>query len=193
MEASARPRVLPIGNLTSQLWCNFYLDGLHNWITETAGHGAYVRYTDDFLLFGEDKEHLWQLWAGIVEQLAAVRLKLAEPKSRLLATQEGVPFCGLRFLPGLRPRILGATKRRFERRRAKWRALGGTQRLSELVFSWCQFACEANSLGLRRRMVGGRRTHAGGCGVERRGRFGEGCRRSVDVAGGPSVGRVAWL
>jgi len=115
--AGARARGLPIGNLTSQLWGNFYLDDMDHWVTETQQHGDYLRYTDDFLLFGDDKARLWELRAGLVEQLARVRLKLAEPKSRLLATREGVPFCGFRFLPGLRPRILGATKRRFEARR----------------------------------------------------------------------------
>ena len=90
------------------LWGNFYLDALDHCITEQECHGAYVRYTDDFLVFGDDKIRLWELRAGIVEQLARVRLKLTEPKSRLLAAREGVPFCGFRFLPGLRPRILVA-------------------------------------------------------------------------------------
>ena len=117
MEVAGRARGLPIGNLTSQLWGNFYLDDMDHWVTETERHGAYLRYTDDFLLFGDDKPRLWERHAGVVEQLARLRLKLAEPKSRLLATREGVPFCGFRFQPGLRPRLLGATKRRFERRR----------------------------------------------------------------------------
>ena len=42
-DASARPRGLPIGNLTSQLWGNFYLDGLDLWPTETCRHGNYSR------------------------------------------------------------------------------------------------------------------------------------------------------
>ena len=58
LEAAARPRGLPIGNLTSQLWGNFYLDGMDHWITEAERKGAYLRYTDDFLLFGDDKARL---------------------------------------------------------------------------------------------------------------------------------------
>jgi hypothetical protein len=142
-----RPRGLPIGNLTSQLWGNFYLDGLDHWITESQRHGAYLRYTDDFLLFGEDKTRLEDLRAGIVVQLAAVRLMLAEPKSRLLATREGVPFCGFRFFPGVRPRILGATKRRFERRRRVLARLKDFPRLTRSVFAWYQFSREGNSTG----------------------------------------------
>lgn len=147
--AAARPRGLPIGNLTSQLWGNFYLDGLDHWITETERHGAYLRYTDDFLLFGGDKARLWTLRTGLAAQLAAVRLKLAEPKSRLLTTDEGVPFCGFRFRPDLRPRVLGATKRRFEQRRHRLVRCGSVRRLSETVFAWYQFSREGNCAGLR--------------------------------------------
>jgi hypothetical protein len=150
LEAAERPRGVPIGNLTSQLWGNFYLDGLDHWITETQQHGAYLRYTDDFLLFGDDKSRLWDLRDGIREQLAAVRLQLSEPKSRLLASREGVPFCGFLFRPGLRQRILGATKRRFERRRYALFDRGELRRLGVSVFAWYQFSREGNSQGLRR-------------------------------------------
>jgi hypothetical protein len=80
-----------------------------------------------------------------------LRLKLSFPKSRLLATREGVPFCGFRFMPGLRPRILGTTKRRFEQRRESLArdAAPGSERTAH-VFGWYQFALEANSLGLRK-------------------------------------------
>ena len=147
---TAKPRGLPIGNLTSQLWGNFYLDELDHWLTETCRHGAYVRYTDDCLIFSNDKTRLWELRAGIAGQLTRVRLRLAEPKSRLLATREGVPFCGFRFLPGLRPRILGTTKRRFEARRRRWDGRREFRRLSATVFAWYQFSREGNSTGLRR-------------------------------------------
>jgi hypothetical protein len=145
-----RPCGLPIGNLTSQIWGNIYLDEMDHLITDQLDHGAYLRYTDDFLLFGDDKPALWELRDRIVAHLATIHLKLAEPKSRLMATKEGVPFCGFKFLPGLQPRILGATKRRFERRRD--RILHDGTPLDEVttsIFSWYQFSKEANSEGLR--------------------------------------------
>jgi len=152
LEAAQRPRGLPIGNLTSQLWGNFYLDGLDHWLTEHERHGAYLRYTDDFLVFADDKPRLWTLREDVQHQLAAVRLKPADPKTRLLATREGVPFCGFRFLPDLRPRVLGATKRRFEQRRYAL-ASGEGRRLSVAVFAWYQFSREGNTEGLRRAYV----------------------------------------
>lgn len=150
VDALQRPRGLPIGNLTSQLWGNFYLDALDHWVTETQAHGEYLRYTDDFLLFGKTKERLWELRAGVVEQLAALRLKLALPKSRLMATHEGVPFCGFRFLPDRGSRVLGATKRRFELRRYTLFAQMDFPRLTASIYGWYQFSREANSEGLRR-------------------------------------------
>ena len=144
------PDGLPIGNLTSQLWGNFYLDALDHEITEQLGHGAYLRYTDDFLLFGNDKSALWELRERVVAHLGGIKLCLAEPKSRLLATREGVPFCGFRFLPGQRPRVLGATKRRFQARRGRLRREGDFPMLTRAVFSWYQFSQEGNTLGLRR-------------------------------------------
>jgi hypothetical protein len=149
--APNRPgRGVPIGNLTSQLWGNFYLDGLDHWVTEQCRHGDYLRYTDDFLLCGDEKARLWELRAGIIAHLASLRLRLAEPKSRLLAAREGIPFCGFRFFPGLRPRILGATKRRFEDRRRRLTKQREFFGLTKSVFAWYQFSREANSTGLRR-------------------------------------------
>lgn len=151
LAAAARPRGLPIGNLTSQLWGNYLLDAMDHRIAETERCGGYLRYTDDFLLFGDDKRHLLELRGVVVEELAALRLRLAVPKSRLLATREGLPFCGFRFLPGRRPRVLGATKRRFERRRnGLARGRGDQAALTACVFGWYQFSREANSEGLRR-------------------------------------------
>ncbi len=146
---ASRPRGLPIGNLTSQWWGNFYLDEMDHFLTERCCHGDYLRYTDDFLLFANDPGRLWELRAEIVGQLAALRLRLAEPKSRLLQTLEGVPFCGFRFFPSLSPRILGATKRRFEARRRRLLKRRDFRQLGVSVFAWYQFSQEGNSAGLR--------------------------------------------
>ncbi len=148
--AADRPRGLPIGNLTSQLWANFHLDKLDHWIAEEQRCGAYLRYTDDFLLFDDNKERLRELRDAIVQKLAALRLKLAEPKSRLLASNEGVPFCGFSFQPGYSPRILGAKKRRFEAKRYSLYRRAKMRDLTQVTFSWYQFSREANSDGLRR-------------------------------------------
>ena len=144
-------RGLPIGSLTSQLWGNLMLDGLDHWVVEGLRVGSYVRYTDDFLLFGNAKEVLWEARLGIVERLGRIGLELAEPKSRLMKCAEGVPFCGFRFLPGVRSRVLGATKRRFEGRRGRVLKAGvGLAEWGRSVKAWYHFSGEGNSVGLRR-------------------------------------------
>ena len=45
---ASRLRGLPIGNLTSQLWGNFYLDEMDHLIKERLGAVGYARYTDDW-------------------------------------------------------------------------------------------------------------------------------------------------
>ena len=52
---TSRPHGLPIGNLTSQLWANLFLDRLDHVIKEELRVKAYARYTDDFLLWADDK------------------------------------------------------------------------------------------------------------------------------------------
>ncbi len=56
--AANRPRGLPIGNLTSQFWANCYLNPFDHFVKRELRCPAYLRYVDDFLLFGDDKRQL---------------------------------------------------------------------------------------------------------------------------------------
>ena len=51
-------RGLPIGNLTSQFFANVYLNPLDHFVKHELRVKGYVRYMDDFLLFGEDRPTL---------------------------------------------------------------------------------------------------------------------------------------
>ncbi len=57
--AVCRPRGLPIGNLTSQFWSNVYLNDFDWFVQRELQCGTYLRYVDDFVLFGNDKRSLW--------------------------------------------------------------------------------------------------------------------------------------
>ena len=54
--ALQRPTGIPIGNLTSQLFSNIYLSELDYFVKQELRWKPYLRYMDDFLLFGQDKE-----------------------------------------------------------------------------------------------------------------------------------------
>jgi retron-type reverse transcriptase len=49
---------LPIGNLTSQFFANIYLNELDHFVKDILGYDRYIRYVDDFIILGEDKERL---------------------------------------------------------------------------------------------------------------------------------------
>ncbi len=49
---------LPIGNLTSQLFGNIYLDGMDKYIKHKLGFRYYGRYVDDFFMVCKDKQRL---------------------------------------------------------------------------------------------------------------------------------------
>ena len=97
--AMLRPRGLPIGNLTSQFWANCYLNGFDHFVTRELGCGAYLRYVDDFLLFGDDKAQLWRWRERIVQRLAGLRLTLHARQAVVRPTREGIPFLGFVVYP----------------------------------------------------------------------------------------------
>ena len=51
---------LPIGNLTSQYFANYYLSFFDHWCKEILKSKEYIRYMDDFLLFSNDRDMLEQ-------------------------------------------------------------------------------------------------------------------------------------
>jgi hypothetical protein len=93
---------LPIGNLTSQWFGCIYLNAFDHWVKEELHCPGYVRYVDDFLLFGRDRGELAVWRARIAMKLAEVRLSLNEGKSRAFPTAQGVTFLGQRIWMGRR-------------------------------------------------------------------------------------------
>lgn len=106
--AAARPRGLPIGNLTSQFWANVYLNGFDHFVKRQLRAAGYVRYVDDFALFADDKVTLWEWRHAIVERLAGLRLTIhsgGHPRP----SAEGIPLLGFVVFP---------ERRRLKRRNA---------------------------------------------------------------------------
>jgi hypothetical protein len=99
-EPAVRRRGLPIGNLTSQFLANVLLDRLDHAVMDGMGCGDYVRYCDDFLVFGDDAARLWQVQQGIVRVLAGLRLSLHERKGGVHATRGVMPFLGFTIRQG---------------------------------------------------------------------------------------------
>ena len=100
LAAAAGRRVgLPIGNLTSQWFGCIYLTEFDHWVKESLGCPGYVRYVDDFLLFGDSKAQLAEWRAAVHRQLGEHRLHLNERKSRGYPARNGLTFLGQRVWP----------------------------------------------------------------------------------------------
>jgi hypothetical protein len=88
-------RGLPIGSLTSQWLANLYLDSLDHFVKDDLGVKHYVRYMDDFILVGPDKEWSRAILAQIGDYLAGLELAL-NPKTGIRPITQGVDFVGYR-------------------------------------------------------------------------------------------------
>jgi len=84
---------LPIGNLTSQFFANFYLSALDHFILENLKVDGYVRYMDDFLVFGDTKNRLKEILFTI-EDFCNQNLLLELKPAILGNSRNGVSFLG---------------------------------------------------------------------------------------------------
>lgn len=90
---------LPIGNLTSQYFANIYLSPLDHFVREKLGIRFYIRYVDDFLLFGDSKELLRSSLELIEQFLRGYRLRVHEERAHVMRSNQGITFLGYRIFP----------------------------------------------------------------------------------------------
>ncbi len=110
---------IPIGNLTSQLFANVYMNELDQFVKHRLKIKHYVRYTDDFALVSENAEELKKLIPPISEFLEnELALKLHPNKSILRSICQGVDFLGYVIFPKHRL-IRSKTKHRMFRKLEK--------------------------------------------------------------------------
>jgi hypothetical protein len=91
---------LPIGNLTSQLFSNIYMDKLDKFITQDLMIEYYGRYVDDFILIHNDKKYLLSLISKIRTFLSdTLHLTLHPKKIYFQHFSKGVKFLGAYMKP----------------------------------------------------------------------------------------------
>lgn len=94
-----RSRGLPIGNLTSQFWANVYMNNFDHFVKEELGVKGYIRYVDDFVIFGQTKQQLRAWRMEIENKLAQLRLIVHQNKTQIYPVEKGVPFLGFQVFP----------------------------------------------------------------------------------------------
>lgn len=92
-----RPRGIPIGNLTSQLFANFYLNDFDHYVREQLHFPYYIRYMDDVIVFGESRGSLKKAVNQILSELAKIRLIPNEKKNYIKKNALGIDFLGFRL------------------------------------------------------------------------------------------------
>lgn len=138
---------LPIGNLTSQFFANYYLNGFDHYVKETLHCRGYVRYVDDCALFADSRELLWE-WKNMIERrLEGLRLKLNQQRTSLYPATEGRPFLGQIVYPSYRL-LPSAHVRAFRKRLKKLEAADHEKRRSS-VAGWAGHARQADTRRLR--------------------------------------------
>ncbi len=70
---------VPIGNLTSQYFANYYLSDMDHYAKEHLKIKYYVRYMDDILIFSDSKTELKTIFGRLLALATDLRLDFKEP------------------------------------------------------------------------------------------------------------------
>lgn len=107
---------LPLGNVTSQLLINVYMNEFDQFLKRNLKVRFCIRYADDFLVLHRNKAYLENLIPQISEFLETnLKLSLHKDKVYIKAFSSGVDFLGWIHFPQHRV-LRSATKRRMFRR-----------------------------------------------------------------------------
>ena len=148
---------MPIGNLTSQLFANIYLNGLDHFVKEELKAKYYLRYMDDFVILHRNERTLKIHKSMIDEFLKTIKLELHAEKSKVFPLHHGVNLLGFRAFYHyklLKKSNIRAIKKRLQ----KFEGLHKTGNLSyeeimESTEGWFAYAKTGNTFKLRRNIL----------------------------------------
>lgn len=136
-------RGLPLGNLTSQLLVNIYMNEFDQFVKHRLKAKYYIRYADDFVIFSQDKKQLenqmLEMQAFLEEKL---RLQLHPDKVFIKTLASGVDFLGWVHFPDHRV-LRGVTRRRM------WRNLEEKRSNEATVQSYLGMLRYGNAYGIQ--------------------------------------------
>ena len=106
---------LPLGNLTSQLLANVYMNKLDQYVRHRLNAEYYIRYADDFVILSQDKKWLKDVVPVISNFLSGnLKLQLHPDKVFIKTIASGVDFLGWVNFPDHKV-LRNSTKRRMFR------------------------------------------------------------------------------
>ena len=122
---------LEIGNYTSQLFANMYLNEVDQYVKKELGIKYYFRYLDDSVLLVSSKEEAKYCLSKIKEFLFS-RLGLTlNKKTQIFKSKQGVNFCGYK-INEYRLKIRDKGKRKLKKKVKKLKCLVKNGEISSL-------------------------------------------------------------
>ena len=144
---------LPIGNLSSQLFSNIYMNAFDQYVKRTLGCRHYGRYVDDAYIADGDRSRLKEIIPLLSAFLRGrLGLTLHPGKTRIYDAREGVPFLGAYIRP-FRTYVSTDTLRRISHK-AKTVPKDDPARLEATVNSLLGVMSHCDSYRLRRVLFG---------------------------------------
>jgi RNA-directed DNA polymerase len=104
---------IPIGNLTSQYFANYYLAYADRYLKEDLKIPAFVRYMDDMVLWSNDKSVLLEA-RRLIANFLKIRLSL-----HLNRSNQGLSFIGYRIFDNY-TKLNQRSKQRFKRKMSQY-------------------------------------------------------------------------
>ncbi|MEX1130521.1 MAG: reverse transcriptase/maturase family protein [Candidatus Woykebacteria bacterium] len=148
---------LPIGNLTSQLFANVYLNPLDQFVKHKLKVKYYVRYTDDFVLLSQDENYLLEIIEHLKNFLnSELKLSLHPNKVSLRKLSQGIDFLGYVSLPYhqvLRTRTKKRIFRKIKEKALLYKASSiSSETLDQSIQSYLGVLKHANTYGLEQNL-----------------------------------------
>ena len=154
---TSNPGGIPIGNLTSQMFANVYLNEFDHFVKRELHERYYLRYMDDFLILGLNKKRLREdkerIRAFLRDQL---KLTLHPRKAEIFPIDRGLDFLGYVLCDGKRF-LRKSTVKRFIKKKRRYEAMVKDGKLTEASLqnttaSWRGYARFADSYKLMEKL-----------------------------------------
>lgn len=141
---------MPLGNLTSQLFANVYMDPFDKFVKHRLKVRYYLRYADDFLILSANPDELLGYFVEMNRFLKEVlKLRIHPQKVLLRKLSWGIDFVGYMALPHY-----NLPRRKTVRRIFKKVAKSSPEELAKSLPSYLGYLEHAQSYHWRRKLLG---------------------------------------
>jgi len=147
---------IPIGNLTSQLFANVYLNSLDEYIKYELRVRFYIRYMDDFLIIKESKKELHKIKEQIKLFLISLRLTLHPKKTNVFPIILGIDGLGYKIFKDYKLARKSTVKRFIKNSKKKINLYERSEisfdKLMETFNSWDAYMSHADTYALKNKI-----------------------------------------